>query len=121
MAKSKMMEEYITLTGSNLKGDIPYAQNVRILYGIYCLDKIISKSQKALPELVYPALAKELLRIYDTCLDYFINQEDYSQISLLKLAEALVKYIDENKVEYKYIAQASSYDLAKDVVEHLGE
>ena len=117
--QSKMMNLYKELTHSDLEGSIPYGNNIRNLYVIYCLDRICNDSDFKIPEYAYGGFVKEISRIADECSERFIDGEDYSSISLYALSEAFLAYFLEQGMQLSVIDKISSYELAETVVRYL--
>jgi hypothetical protein len=114
-----MMNLYKELTHSNLEGSIPYGNNIRNLYVIYCLDRIGNDSDFKIPEYAYGGFVKEIGRIADECSEHFIDGEDYSAISLYALSGAFLAYFLENNMKLSEIDRISSYEFAETVVRYL--
>ena len=117
--QNKMMNLYKELTHSDLEGSIPYGNNIRNLYVIYCLDRIGNDSDFKIPEYAYGGFVKEISRIADECSERFIDGEDYSSISLYSLSGAFLAYFLEKNMKLSEIDKISSYELAETVVRYL--
>ncbi len=113
------MTLYKELTHSDLEGSIPYGNNIRNLYVIYCLDRIGRHSEFRIPEYAYAGFVKEISRVADECSEHFIAGEDYSSVSLYALSEAFLAYFLEKNMKLSEIDRISSYELAETVVRYL--
>ena len=110
---------YLELSGSDLEGNIKNRHVIELLYAIMCTDEAAHSCKVTMPDIAFPAVAREVLELYQTCGESFIDGEDYSYISMEKLAEAFIIYLKETGRDIKDIHRMSRYDLAADLMHTL--
>ena len=104
---SKLMALYQALTKSDFKGNIADEYVVSLLYAMRCLDSSI-KEYEEIPHRHFVDYAKEVIRIYETCEDEYINNT-----SIKAWSKALLRCMKEMKLKYRDIHKMSTYDLIK--------
>ncbi len=119
--KDGFLKMYLELSGSDLKGSIPNRRLIEMLYAMMCVDEKALEYKVIMPDIAYPAVAREVLDLYHTCMDGFIDGEDYSYLSMEMFAAAFINYLRETKKDIKDVHSMSRYDLMKDVLNVLEE
>ena len=112
---------YKQLSGSDFKGNIEHKLPIELMYAMLCIDRSAFNKKVSMPEIAYPVVARELLDLYQTCKEQFIDGEDYSHFSLELLADALIIYLRETGTDVKDIHSMSRYDFAKTIIAYFND
>ena len=108
------LDLYRILTESDFKGNYEDTFTVEMMYCILIIDLIVNaENPTELKPMDMYNLAKEVLRIFET------EQKECSYYSVRNWTEALLDYMEENKLTYDDIHRADTYSLRKNVSEYL--
>ena len=119
LVKDNWLGLYKQLSGSDFKGNIQQTQIIEMLYAILCVDLKAYECKITMPDIAFPVVARELLELYQTYRDNFIDGEDYSYLSMETVADAFMIYLRDTKIDIKVVHSMSRYDLASEVIKHL--
>lgn len=114
MRDRKLLQLYIALTRSDLKGNYEDTYMIELLFTILVIDLIVNSGEETdMKAKDIVNLAKEIVRIYET------EDDKLSYFSIRNWTESLLDYMKAEKKKYKDIHRMNTYDLRKEVSAYL--
>ena len=110
----KLLELYRVMTESDFQGNTTDTYVIEVLYALMNTD-LVNGDEKVIGKDPVKLLrfAKEVVRLFET------EQKTASCFSMANWAQALCRYMKQNKVSYRQIHRMSTVVLRKDVREYL--
>lgn len=110
---------YRKLSGSDMKGNIANRLIIEYLYAMLCVDTSSKECKISVPDIAIPVIARELIDVFHTCKENYIDGEDVSYLSMDTLADALLIYLAMTGKDIKDVHSMSRYVLVQDILKVL--
>ena len=121
IGKQDWLTMYRKLSQSDLHGNIANRYVIEFLYAMLCVDTSSKECKVNVQDVYIPVIARELVDVFHTCKENFIDGEDMSYVSMDALSDALLMYLAITKKDIKDVHKMSRYVLTQDIIRTIEE